>query len=77
MLAYSTFPANEYHRACVISLLCSEWEEVGHARLNHQGITKGNFGIRGSGRPARLASRLEAGGGGTHRNETPTTKYRS
>ena len=36
MLANPTFPANEYHRSITLSLLCSEWEEVGHATLDHQ-----------------------------------------
>jgi len=36
MLANPTFPANEYHRSSTLSLLCSEWEEVGHVILDHQ-----------------------------------------
>ena len=36
MLANPTFPTMEYHRGSVLSLLCSEWEEVGHTGLNHQ-----------------------------------------
>ena len=35
MPAYSTFPLAEYHRAEMISLLCSEWEEVGHISVKH------------------------------------------
>ncbi len=29
---------NEYHRAQTLSLLCSEWEEVGHIRVDHQQV---------------------------------------
>ena len=35
----SYFPqnrGNEYHRMLVLSLLCSEWEEVGHTRIKHR-----------------------------------------
>ncbi len=27
---------SKYHRACALSLLCSEWEEVGHTQVKHQ-----------------------------------------
>ena len=26
----------KYHRPCALSLLCSEWEEVGHTQVEHQ-----------------------------------------
>ena len=33
----SYFPRKiEYHRIGTLSLLCSEWEEVGHARIKHR-----------------------------------------
>ena len=35
----SYFPrraSSEYHRIGAVSLLCSEWEEVGHARIKHR-----------------------------------------
>ena len=32
----SYFPPKEYHRCIALSLLCSEWKEVGHTTLNHQ-----------------------------------------
>ena len=38
-LANPTFPkryALKYHRGFVLSLLCSEWEEVVHTKLNNQ-----------------------------------------
>lgn len=35
--AYPTFPRKpEYHRTLALSLLCSEREEVGHARIKHR-----------------------------------------
>jgi len=30
------FSRKEYHRVYVLSLLCSEWEEVGHTQIKHQ-----------------------------------------
>ena len=33
----------KYHRDSAISLLCSEWEEVGHTELDHQETTKENL----------------------------------
>ena len=41
MLAYPTFPkpqGSKYHRISALSLLCSEWEEVGHTLIKHQQI---------------------------------------
>lgn len=32
----------KYHQHLAISLLCSEWEEVGHTRLNHQETAHNN-----------------------------------
>ena len=26
----------KYHRVCMLSLLCSEWEEVGHTQIKHR-----------------------------------------
>jgi len=36
MPAKPTFPPKEYHQRSALSLLCSEWEEVGHEELNHR-----------------------------------------
>ena len=39
MPAYPTFPRTQgpkYHRVCALSLLCSEWEEVGHTQIKHR-----------------------------------------
>ena len=39
MPAYPTFPKAQgpkYHRVCALSLLCSEWEEVGHTQMKHR-----------------------------------------
>ena len=38
MSAHPTFPAasRKYHQIGALSLLCSEWEEVGHARMKHR-----------------------------------------
>ena len=36
---------NEYHRCNRISLLCSEWEEVGHLLLNHRKTAEENFSV--------------------------------
>lgn len=46
ILANPTFPKSQgfkYHRNLMLSRLCSEWEEVGHIKLNHQETTIGNF----------------------------------
>jgi len=48
-LANPTFPkrqALKYHRGFALSLLCSEWEEVVHAKLNHQETPASNFAAR-------------------------------
>jgi len=45
--AKPTFSPNklgQYHRYSTLSLLCSEWEEVGHVELNYQEIIINNFG---------------------------------
>lgn len=38
MSAHPTFPtaSGKYHGIGTLSLLCSEWEEVGHVRIEHQ-----------------------------------------
>jgi len=38
MSAHPTFPtaSGKYHGIGTLSLLCSEWEEVGHARMKHR-----------------------------------------
>jgi hypothetical protein len=38
MSAHPTFPTanGKYHGIGTLSLLCSEWEEVGHARMKHR-----------------------------------------
>ena len=38
MSAHPTFPtaSGKYHGIGTLSLLCSEWEEVGHARIKHR-----------------------------------------
>jgi len=38
MSAHPTFPtaSRKYHGIGALSLLCSEWEEVGHARIEHR-----------------------------------------
>ena len=47
VIAYEDIPANptfpepqgsKYHRGFMLSLLCSEWEEVGHIKLNHREV---------------------------------------
>jgi len=30
------FRPKDYHQAIALSLLCSEWEEVGHTMVKHQ-----------------------------------------
>jgi hypothetical protein len=36
MPAKPTFAPKDYHRPHALSLLCSEWEEVGHVQIKHQ-----------------------------------------
>ena len=38
MPAYPTFAPKDYHRTRALSLLCSEWEKVEHARVKHRQI---------------------------------------
>ena len=41
--AYPTFPGprgSEYHRVRALSRLCSEWEEVEHARIKHRHVSE-------------------------------------
>lgn len=51
MPAYPTFPIpeDEYHQARALSLLYSEWEEVGHTHVKHQQMKKYNLKSQQSG----------------------------
>ncbi len=49
--AKPTFAPKDYHRPGALSLLCSEWEEVGHTSVNHWEVAGRNSGT-GFGLPA-------------------------